>query len=71
MEVSSEYVAGAQGIDIGGDWYSAIPVGDETFAFVVGDVSGNGVDAVAEMARARFTLRAYLFDGNGPATALE
>jgi serine phosphatase RsbU (regulator of sigma subunit) len=71
MEISSEYVAGAQGIDIGGDWYSAIAVGDDTFAFVVGDVSGNGVDAVAEMARARFTLRAYLFDGDGPATALE
>jgi serine phosphatase RsbU (regulator of sigma subunit) len=71
MAISSEYVAGAQGIDIGGDWYSAIAVGDETFAFVVGDVSGNGVDAVAEMARARFTLRAYLFDGDGPATALE
>ena len=42
-----------------------------TFAFVVGDVSGSGMDAVAEMARARFTLRAYLFDGDGPATALE
>jgi serine phosphatase RsbU (regulator of sigma subunit)/type II secretory pathway pseudopilin PulG len=71
MEISSEYIAGAQGIDIGGDWYSAIAVGKETFAFVVGDVSGNGIDAVAEMARARFTLRAYLFDGDGPATALE
>ena len=71
IEISSEYVAGAQGVDIGGDWYSAIAVGDETFAFVVGDVSGNGVDAVAEMARARFTLRAYLVDGDGPATALE
>ena len=71
IEISSEYVAGAQGVDIGGDWYSAIAVGDDAFAFVVGDVSGNGVDAVAEMARARFTVRAYLVDGDGPATALE
>ncbi len=71
IEISTEYVAGAQGVDIGGDWYSAIAVGDESFAFVVGDVSGNGIDAVAEMARARFTLRAYLMDGDGPATALE
>jgi serine phosphatase RsbU (regulator of sigma subunit) len=71
IEISSEYVAGATGVDIGGDWYSAIAVGDDRFAFVVGDVSGNGVDAVAEMARARFTLRAYLLDGNCPATALE
>ena len=71
IEISSEYVAGAKGIDIGGDWYSAIVVGEEGFAFVVGDVSGSGVDTVAEMARARFTLRAYLFDGDGPAAALE
>jgi serine phosphatase RsbU (regulator of sigma subunit) len=71
MEISSDYVAGAQGVDIGGDWYSSIATGDESFAFVVGDVSGNGVDAVAEMARARFTLRAYLVDGDGPELALQ
>jgi len=71
IEVAAEYVAGAQDVDIGGDWYSAIVVGEDSFAFVVGDVSGNGVDAVAEMARARFTLRAYLLDGNTPQTALK
>jgi len=71
MEVASQYVAGARGVDIGGDWYSAIPVGDDGFAFVVGDVSGHGVDAVAVMAQARFTLRAYLLDGHAPEQALE
>lgn len=71
LEVASKYVAGADGIEIGGDWYSVIDVGDDHFGFVVGDVSGHGVDAVAEMARARFTLRAYLLDGNSPAEALE
>ena len=71
IEVAAEYVAGAQGVDIGGDWYSIIGVDEDEFAFVVGDVSGNGIDAVAEMARARFTLRAYLVDGNSPRTALE
>ncbi len=71
MEVAAEYVAGGHGIDIGGDWYSAIALDDDTFGFVVGDVSGHGIDAVAEMARARFTLRAYLFDGASPEAALE
>jgi serine phosphatase RsbU (regulator of sigma subunit) len=71
FEVAAEYVAGAEGIDIGGDWYSVIALGEEEFAFVIGDVSGRGVDAVAEMARARFTLRAYLFDGDAPHEALE
>ena len=71
MEIASRYVAGAQGVDIGGDWYSVIGVDDDRFAFVVGDVSGHGVDAVAVMAHARFTLRAYLVDGNSPQQALE
>jgi len=71
LEVAAEYVAGARGVDIGGDWYSVIEVGERHFAFVVGDVSGRGVDAVAEMAHARFTLRAYLLDGDTPEVALE
>jgi serine phosphatase RsbU (regulator of sigma subunit) len=71
FEFSSEYVAAGRGMDVGGDWYSAIATGEHTFAFVVGDVSGHGIDAVAEMARARFTLRAYLVEGDSPRTALE
>jgi serine phosphatase RsbU (regulator of sigma subunit) len=71
VEIASKYVAGAQGVDIGGDWYSVIGVDEDRFAFVVGDVSGHGVDAVAVMAHARFTLRAYLVDGNSPQQALE
>ena len=71
MELASRYVAGAQGVDIGGDWYSIIAVDDERFAFVVGDVSGHGLDTVAVMAHARFTLRAYLVDGSRPEEALE
>ncbi|MCW2831744.1 MAG: hypothetical protein JWP31_2436 [Aeromicrobium sp.] len=71
LEIASEYVAGAKGIDIGGDWYSIVERGGDEFAFVVGDVSGRGVDAVAVMAQARFTLRAYLLDGQSPQVALE
>ena len=71
VEIASRYVAGAQGVDIGGDWYSVIDVDKDQYAFVVGDVSGHGVDAVAVMAHARFTLRAYLVDGNSPQKALE
>jgi serine phosphatase RsbU (regulator of sigma subunit) len=71
LEIAAEYVAGTQGVDIGGDWYSVIDTSEDEFAFVVGDVSGSGVDAVAVMARARFTLRAYLVDGQSPSTVLE
>lgn len=70
LELAAEYVAGARGLDIGGDWYSIIDLDGTRFGFVVGDVSGRGVDAVAVMAQARFTIRAYLMDGSDPATAL-
>jgi len=70
LEVAVEYVAGTRGVDIGGDWYSFIALDSDHFAFVVGDVSGKGIDAVAVMARARFTLRAYLLRGDSPDVAL-
>jgi serine phosphatase RsbU (regulator of sigma subunit) len=70
LDVATEYVAGTRGVDIGGDWYSIIGLDGEEFGFVVGDVSGRGVDAVATMARARFTIRAYLLDGHSPAEVL-
>jgi serine phosphatase RsbU (regulator of sigma subunit)/type II secretory pathway pseudopilin PulG len=70
LEIAAEYVAGAQGVDIGGDWYSIIGLEDGRYGFFVGDVSGRGIDAVAVMARARFTIRAYLLDGDSPAETL-
>ncbi len=71
LEIASLYRAGAVGVQIGGDWYSIIRVDDNTFAFVVGDVSGRGIDAAALMGRVRFTLRAYLLEGHRPEVALE
>lgn len=71
VELATKYVAGARGLDIGGDWYSIIGLDETRYGFVVGDVSGRGVDSVAVMAQARFTIRAYLVDGDGPSAALE
>jgi serine phosphatase RsbU (regulator of sigma subunit) len=71
LEIATRYVAGADGVDIGGDWYSMVPIDDHHVAFVVGDVSGRGVDAAAIMARLRFTVRAYLVEGHTPEVALE
>ena len=71
LEVATRYVAGADGVDIGGDWYSIIGIDDSHFGFVVGDISGRGVEAAAIMARVRFTLRAYLVEGHPPEVALQ
>ena len=70
LEIASRYIAGAEGVDIGGDWYSCIAVDDRHFAFVVGDVSGRGISAATIMARLRFTVRAYLLEGHTPDAVL-
>jgi serine phosphatase RsbU (regulator of sigma subunit) len=71
LEIASRYVAGAHGVDVGGDWYSIVAVDDTHFGFVVGDVSGRGVEAATLMGRVRYTLRAYLLEGHPPHVALE
>jgi serine phosphatase RsbU (regulator of sigma subunit) len=70
LEIASRYVAGADGVDVGGDWYSLVQIDDQHFAFVVGDVSGRGVGAATIMAQLRYTVRAYLLEGHGPGAVL-
>ena len=53
-------------MEIGGDWYSFIPIDDGRFAFVVGDVSGRGLNAATVMAALRFTIRTYALEGYSP-----
>lgn len=71
LEIASRYIAGADGVDIGGDWYGCIALDDRHFGFVVGDVSGRGLSAATVMARLRFTIRAYLLEGHAPEVVLE
>ena len=70
LEIASRYIAGADGVDIGGDWYGCIALDDGHFSFVVGDVSGRGLSAATVMARLRFTIRAYLLEGHAPEVVL-
>ena len=71
LEVTSRYVSGSDGVEIGGDWYSLVSIDDHRFGFVVGDVSGKGIGAATIMARLRFTIRAYLFEGHSPEVAVD
>ncbi len=71
LEIAARYLPGAQGVEIGGDWYSVLPLSGERFVFVVGDVSGRGVAAASIMARLRFTVRAHALDGDSPADILD
>jgi serine phosphatase RsbU (regulator of sigma subunit) len=65
--VAARYIAGVDGIDIGGDWYELIPVEDDRVILVVGDVSGRGLRAATTMAELRYATRALSLDSSSPA----
>ena len=56
---------------IGGDWFDVFETSDGTIVAVVGDVAGHGLQAAAEMAQLRNSLRAYLHDDPSPSGAFE
>jgi hypothetical protein len=70
VELAFRYVAGGEGTDVGGDWYDVIPIDENRFLFVLGDVSGRGVEAATIMARLHFAIRAYAIQGDEPQVIL-
>jgi serine phosphatase RsbU (regulator of sigma subunit) len=70
IELGVRYLAGVEGVDIGGDWYDVVTLEDGRLFFVVGDVSGRGLRAATVMASLRYAIRAYAAQGDDPATVL-
>lgn len=66
LEVGGRYQAGAEGVEIGGDWYDLITLGDGRLLLVVGDISGRGLPAATAMAALRFAIHAYAAEGDEP-----
>ena len=71
LRVASRYLPGAEGLNVGGDWYDLIPLGDGRHGLVVGDVAGRGIAAAAGMGQLRAVVRAYALEGHSPARLLE
>ena len=70
IDVAVRYTT-AESYQLGGDWWDWLELGDDRVAFVIGDVAGHGVSAVAAMTQVRAALRAYLFAGTGAAPSLD
>lgn len=51
---------------IGGDWYDALILPDDTILLSMGDIAGHGVQAAAAMGQVRHIVRAYALEGRGP-----
>jgi type II secretory pathway pseudopilin PulG len=70
LQLGARYEAGAEGVEIGGDWYDMIELGNDRLLMVVGDVSGKGLRAATAMAALRFAIHAYAAEGDDPADFL-
>ncbi len=57
-------------VGVGGDWYDAVPVGEDGLLLVVGDVAGHGIVAAGAMAQLRNALRAYAVEDPEPHAVL-
>jgi serine phosphatase RsbU (regulator of sigma subunit) len=56
LDVGAVYASSAR-VEVGGDVYDFLELGDGRLAVVLGDVTGHGVDAAADMAMAKFVFR--------------
>ncbi|HKG42756.1 MAG TPA: SpoIIE family protein phosphatase [Gaiellaceae bacterium] len=56
LDVGAVYASSAQ-MDVGGDVYDFLGLSDGRLAVVLGDVTGHGIDAAADMAMAKFVFR--------------
>ncbi|MGW7451864.1 SpoIIE family protein phosphatase [Streptomyces sp. NPDC054787] len=64
LRVDVAYLPADSGLNVGGDWYSAIELPDQSALFVVGDVAGHGLAAVGTMAQLRFTTKGMTITGS-------
>ncbi|MFG2603609.1 SpoIIE family protein phosphatase [Streptomyces sp. NPDC048514] len=70
LRVEVAYLPAQAGTHVGGDWFSAIELPDCDALFVVGDVAGHGIGAVATMAQLRFTAKGMVSTGSSLTGAL-
>ena len=63
IEIAARYLPAGRSTLVGGDWYEGLRLGEDRIAFVVGDVTGHGVTAAADMALIRGMITALLHSG--------
>jgi sigma-B regulation protein RsbU (phosphoserine phosphatase) len=71
FQLGVTYQPSDERLDIGGDWYDAFWVGDDTIGVVVGDVVGRGIAAAATMGQLRSAIRALASTGLEPGALLD
>jgi PAS domain S-box-containing protein len=70
VRLASRYLPGADGTEVGGDFYDAVALPGGRVGITVGDVMGRGVRAAAVMGQLRAALRGYALENHPPAQVL-
>ena len=65
LELGEVYAPSAR-VGVGGDVYDFMPLEDGRLAVVLGDVTGHGIDAAADMAMAKFVFRSLAREHSDP-----
>ena len=69
LELGDVYESAAR-VEVGGDVYDYLTLGDGRLAVVLGDVTGHGVDATADMAMAKYVFRSLAREHPDPGAFL-
>lgn len=68
---SVRYEPAVSPLEVGGDWYDVLVIGDDRIGIIVGDCVGSGLGAAAVMGQLRSSARALLVNGAEPARLIE
>jgi serine phosphatase RsbU (regulator of sigma subunit) len=70
LELGDAYESSAH-VEVGGDVYDFMELGDGRLAVALGDVTGHGIEAAADMAMAKFVFRSLAREHPEPADFLQ
>ena len=70
VDISARYFAAGEGVHIGGDFYDAFRIDNKRWGFVLGDVSGKGLEAATVTTLARHTIRGAALMSQHPSEVL-
>lgn len=68
--LAARYLPADELARVGGDWYDAFCLPDQTLAVAVGDVVGHDLESAATMGQMRNALRAYAYEARPPSVTL-
>ncbi|UZN03352.1 SpoIIE family protein phosphatase [Cellulomonas sp. S1-8] len=71
LDVAAAYLPSGRRAEVGGDWFDAFVLPDGAVSLTVGDVVGHDLRAAASMGQLRSLLRASVWRGDRPGSALE